>query len=66
MVIENHTSNSPQQRISKLHHTQSKEETESQNTAITTKTANLYSSTWYEMGSLHLPQSTNKKSDQPL
>jgi len=44
--MENHTSNSPQQRISNLHHTQSKEETESQKTATTTKTANIYSSTW--------------------
>jgi hypothetical protein len=40
--MENHISNSPQQWISNLHHTLSKEETESQKT---TKTANLYSST---------------------
>jgi len=44
--MENHISSSPQQWISNLHHTQSKEETESKKTTTrTTKTANLYSST---------------------
>jgi len=41
--MEIHISNSLKQWISNLHHTQSKEETESQKTATTTETANLYS-----------------------